>query len=190
MAIRDPAATRQRIVDAARLVFAEHGLAGARVDMIAAAAHTSKERLYANFRTKEELFQLVLGKSVEQWLNAVPFTVEALADYGAALFDYFSEHEIDARLILWGQLASRSSSGLFQEAQELLASRGAEVVEAQQRGVVDASWDPFDLFGMIYGVAMSWIINPNEPTAAFVALDEQRRRSDIVRVTVAKLVRP
>jgi len=190
MAIRDPKATRQRIVDAARLVFAEHGLAGARVDMIAAAAHTSKERLYANFRTKEEIFQLVLGTSVEQWLNAVPFTVNDLPGYAVALFGHFSKNEIDARLILWGQLASRSSSGLFQEAQELLASRAAEVVEAQKLGVIDADWDAFDLFGMIYGVAMSWIINPNEPTPAFVEASEQKRRSEIVRATVAKLVRP
>jgi len=188
MAIRDPEATRRRVIDAGRQVFAEHGLAGARVDAIAAAAQTSKERLYANFRTKDELFQLVLGESVEEWLTAVPFTVDDLPGYAAALFDHLCHHDIDARLILWGQLANRSTSGLMETGEELIASRGAEVARAQESGTVNADWDPADLFVMIYGVVMSWIINPGTPALPHVTAGEQRRRREIVRSTVALLV--
>ena len=55
--------TRRRILAAATAEFAEHGLAGARVDRIAAAAACSKERLYAHYGDKESLFTAVLNAS-------------------------------------------------------------------------------------------------------------------------------
>jgi len=54
------AATRQRILDAALGEFAEKGLAGARVDEIAARAGANKRMLYAHFGSKEELWLVVL----------------------------------------------------------------------------------------------------------------------------------
>ena len=54
------AATRQRILDAALTEFAEKGLAGARVDEIAARAGANKRMLYAHFGSKEELWLVVL----------------------------------------------------------------------------------------------------------------------------------
>jgi AcrR family transcriptional regulator len=53
-------ATRQRILDAATTEFAAHGLAGARVDEIAARANANKRMLYAYFGGKEELWLTVL----------------------------------------------------------------------------------------------------------------------------------
>ena len=54
------AATRQRILDAALAEFAEKGLAGSRVDEIAARAGANKRMLYAHFGSKEELWLVVL----------------------------------------------------------------------------------------------------------------------------------
>lgn len=54
------AATRQRILDAAQAEFADKGLAGARVDEIAARAGANKRMLYAHFGSKEELWLTVL----------------------------------------------------------------------------------------------------------------------------------
>jgi len=53
-------ATRQRILDAALAEFAEKGMAGARVDEIAARASANKRMLYAHFGSKEELWLTVL----------------------------------------------------------------------------------------------------------------------------------
>jgi AcrR family transcriptional regulator len=53
-------ATRQRILDAALAEFAEKGLAGSRVDEIAARAGANKRMLYAHFGSKEELWLTVL----------------------------------------------------------------------------------------------------------------------------------
>src|SRR5918995_6729413 len=53
-------ATRQRILDAALAEFAAKGLAGARVDEIAARAGANKRMLYAHFGNKEDLWLTVL----------------------------------------------------------------------------------------------------------------------------------
>jgi AcrR family transcriptional regulator len=56
-------ATRQRILDAALAEFAEKGLAGSRVDDIAARAGANKRMLYAHFGSKEELWLTVLERA-------------------------------------------------------------------------------------------------------------------------------
>lgn len=56
-------ATRQRILDAALADFAAKGLAGARVDEIAARAGVNKRMLYAHFGSKEALWLVVLERA-------------------------------------------------------------------------------------------------------------------------------
>ncbi|WP_431282392.1 TetR family transcriptional regulator [Humitalea sp. 24SJ18S-53] len=60
------AATRQRILDAALVEFAANGLAGARVDEIAARADANKRMIYAYFGSKEDLWLAVLETAYAQ----------------------------------------------------------------------------------------------------------------------------
>ena len=53
-----------RILDAAREVFLERGLAGASMDEIAGLARAGKPTIYARFPTKEALFTAVVMRSV------------------------------------------------------------------------------------------------------------------------------
>ncbi len=57
---RDGERTRKAILAAATKDFASKGFHGARIDAIARRAGANKERIYANFGNKEELFQEVL----------------------------------------------------------------------------------------------------------------------------------
>ena len=57
---RDPDATRLRILAAAKHEFARKGLAGARIDAIAARAKSNKRMLYHYFGNKEDLFTRTL----------------------------------------------------------------------------------------------------------------------------------
>jgi len=57
---RDADATKARILAAAKAEFASLGLAGARVDEIAARAEANKRMIYHYFGSKEDLFQAVL----------------------------------------------------------------------------------------------------------------------------------
>ena len=54
-----------RILEAARLVFLERGLAGASIDEIAARAGAGKPTIYARFPGKEALFAAVVMREVE-----------------------------------------------------------------------------------------------------------------------------
>jgi AcrR family transcriptional regulator len=60
---RDAAATRERILTAARSEFAKKGLGGARVDEIAERANINKRMLYVYFGNKENLFLAVLEEA-------------------------------------------------------------------------------------------------------------------------------
>ena len=57
---RDAEATRRRILAAAKREFAENGLRGARVDIIAERADANKRMIYHYFGNKEALFRTVL----------------------------------------------------------------------------------------------------------------------------------
>jgi len=52
--------TRERILDSATALFAKKGLNGATVDEIAAHAKVNKQRIYAYFGSKNQLFEAVL----------------------------------------------------------------------------------------------------------------------------------
>ena len=84
-----------RILDAAREVFLEHGLAGASMDEIAGVARAGKPTIYARFPTKEALFTAVVMRSmadkIAQFENYVPTgeTVEErLASVGATALQW------------------------------------------------------------------------------------------------------
>jgi AcrR family transcriptional regulator len=63
---RDPEGMRLRILEAAKQEFAAHGLAGARVDRIAAQAGANKRMLYYHVGNKEDLYLAVLEGAYEK----------------------------------------------------------------------------------------------------------------------------
>src|SRR5258708_34376716 len=63
---RDPEGMRLRILEAAKQEFAAHGLAGARVDRIAANAGANKRMLYYHVGKKDELYLAVLEGAYEK----------------------------------------------------------------------------------------------------------------------------
>jgi AcrR family transcriptional regulator len=73
----------QRILDAARQVFLEHGLAGASIDEIAALARAGKPTIYARFPGKEALFTEVVMRNVTDTIAR--FEAAALTAIGATI---------------------------------------------------------------------------------------------------------
>jgi AcrR family transcriptional regulator len=97
----DSAATRVRLLDAAFQEFSERGLAGARVDRIAAAASANKQAIYAYFGSKENLFDAVLGDRLSVLADTVPYTPDDLPGYAGALFDALNATPSLLRLTRW-----------------------------------------------------------------------------------------
>ncbi len=97
---------KTRIFAAAIAVFAEHGLAGARMEQIAGEAQTTKRMVVYYFKTKEQLYQAVLHyvytriRETEQQLgleNQPP--VEALVQLVKWSVRYHAEHADFMRII-------------------------------------------------------------------------------------------
>ncbi|MFD4959351.1 TetR/AcrR family transcriptional regulator [Microbacterium sp. NPDC058389] len=100
----DTERTKQLLLDAATAEFSEHGLAGARVDRIAAAAGVNKERIYQYFGKKDELFATVLAEVLRESMDAVAPVgsgPEAAGDYAGRLFDHHLADGVIPRLIFW-----------------------------------------------------------------------------------------
>ncbi|MEV0716013.1 TetR family transcriptional regulator [Asanoa sp. NPDC050611] len=110
MAPYDSAATRTRLLDAAYAEFVERGLAGARVDRIAAAAAANKQAIYAYFGSKDALFDAVLAGRLRVLADLVPFRADDLPGYSGALFDRFADDPGLLRLVQWKTLERPEAS--------------------------------------------------------------------------------
>jgi TetR/AcrR family transcriptional regulator len=96
---RDPAATRKKLLTAARREFAGSGLAGARVDEIATRAGVNKQLVYHYFGDKDALYLAVLewvyeeirAKERELNLDGLP-PEQAIKKLIESSFDYLAAH--------------------------------------------------------------------------------------------------
>jgi TetR/AcrR family transcriptional regulator len=96
---RNPEATRQKLLVAARREFADSGLAGARVDEIATRAGVNKQLVYHYFGDKDSLYLAVLEwvyqeiRAQEHKLNLAGLPPErAIRKLIESSFDYLDAH--------------------------------------------------------------------------------------------------
>src|SRR4051812_6951300 len=100
----DAHATRQRLLTAASAEFAEHGIAGARADRIAAAAKSNKAQIYHYCGSKDVLFDAVFDNLVTATVRATPLDPADLPGYAAGLFDGYERDPQIPRLATWYRL--------------------------------------------------------------------------------------
>jgi AcrR family transcriptional regulator len=176
---------RERILQAAHEEFAERGLSGARIDTIARSAEASKERLYAHFKTKRDLFDAALGASVDRWVAAVPFDPRDLPTWASRLYLHFSLHQDDARLLLWGQIegVTLASPGVVDH--EALEARRAGVRAAQAEGFISNDWRVDEVLTMSFGLVLAWFVTP---VTTNVHLEDTERRAVVVGEAVTRLL--
>ena len=98
------AETRRRLLAAATEEFAARGIAGARVDRIAAEAGANKSLIYSYFGSKDGLFTAVYDAQVAMTLDAVPFDATDLPGYAGRLFDYHRDFPTVYKLTAWARL--------------------------------------------------------------------------------------
>ncbi|RVW06659.1 TetR/AcrR family transcriptional regulator [Rhodococcus spongiicola] len=151
--------TRGRIVEAATAEFARHGVAGARIDRIAKSARTSKERVYAYFRSKEELYGFVAARELDAVAEATQMDPADLPGYAGRVHDYFVANPDNLRLMRWGQLefADTGSDGA---ARDTVSRKAEKLRRAQREGLLDPSWDPLDILVFVNQLAMAWADQP------------------------------
>ncbi|MGO2310610.1 TetR family transcriptional regulator [Brachybacterium tyrofermentans] len=149
------AATRQRIVDAATEEFAQHGIAGARVERIVAAARTNKAQLYDYFGNKDGLFDAIFRDSLERIVEVVPIDSSDLPDWAVRLYDEYVEQPSLIRLATWTRLERRPEGHLVEDADRLDDRKLAFIADGQAAGTICAG-DPFDIMAMVISMSMAW----------------------------------
>jgi AcrR family transcriptional regulator len=119
---QDPEGTQNNIIEIATREFAEYGLAGARIDEIAAKTKSSKRMIYYYFGDKEGLYLRVLEAAYRK-VRAVEATLhlddlapaEALRRLVEFTFDHHNSNEPFIRLVMienihHGEYLSRSKA--------------------------------------------------------------------------------
>ena len=193
---RDASATRARIFTAASDEFAQHGIAGARVDRIAKSAQANKAQIYEYFGPKEELFETVLEHELLRLITEVttPETSEDIPEFVGKAFDFHAAHPNLVKLLHWEALyfgdkqvpGEKGRTAFYNERSERLG-------KALVNSVRDTKLDPRHLHFILVSLATSWFAMPqlarfhlNEDPFSERSLEEQRRH--IVELTTRILL--
>jgi AcrR family transcriptional regulator len=166
----DPARTMADILEVATREFADKGLAGARIDVIAEAMRTSKRMIYYYFGSKEGLYLAVLEESyrriraieAQALLDDLP-PEDALRKLVGHTVDYQREHPEFVRLVQSENIerAQHLARSTVIRSLNATAIEGLrKVIERGQRsGVFRAGLDPVDLHMSISALAVFNVAN-------------------------------
>jgi TetR/AcrR family transcriptional regulator len=168
--VRNPEASRAKILDAARIEFVTHGLSGGRVDRIAEQSGVNKNLIYHYFGSKDALYLAVLeriyadlrARQQDQDLRGLP-PVEGMKRLVSNTFDHFVATPDLIRLmsienIHYGEHLKNSRTtkmlyGGLLDTIRILLKRG------QEEGVFRGDVDAVDLYLSISGLAYFFLSN-------------------------------
>ncbi|WP_067860694.1 TetR/AcrR family transcriptional regulator [Nocardia shimofusensis] len=179
-------ATRDRILAAAKAEFAEFGVAGARINRIAMAARASKDRLYAYFPGKDELYAAVTQRWAAQTTAETALSADDLPGYVGRLFDHFMANPDNARLQAWADLEPAAHEAVVEILRAEVAPKLAEVRRGQAAGTVTTEFHPITLLRILTDMART------SATHAVQATDEASRAAQREAIVLAarRLVEP
>jgi AcrR family transcriptional regulator len=146
---------RDRVLAAAFTEFAARGVAGARIDRIAAEAQTSKERVYTYFRSKHDLYTAVVDAQVPFIVGSVTLDVTDVPRYVGDLFDFFAGHPQHLRFIRWGRLETDGPP--TPGADDALVAKIRTIADAQSEGLLPADLSALDTLVLITELASNWL---------------------------------
>ena len=188
---RDAAASRQRLLAAATSEFVNHGVAGARVDRIAAAASANKRLIYDHFGDKDGLFDAVLDHFTEHAVDAVPIDASDLPAYAGRLFDYHVDHPDLLRLVTWARLEGRMTVSAQTQRRASYRRRVHAIEQAQRNGAVTSAVQASHLLDLIESLAVGWTAAARSLLATPRQLKAERStQRDAIIEAVRRIVDP
>jgi AcrR family transcriptional regulator len=165
--------TRERLVEAAKEIFEEHGFLNARISDIAERAGQSHGSFYYYFQSKEEIFREVAA-AVDQRLFA-PLTDVILADNGLppqqrireAMRRHLESYKQEARIMGLIEHVSRFDpqvNALRLARHQRHTEQVADIIrQLQRRKLADTKLDPMltaaALGGLTYRFAEMWLVH-------------------------------
>jgi AcrR family transcriptional regulator len=184
----DSETTQNRILEAAIHEFAAHGIAGARVERIAQLASTSKERLYAYFRSKKTLYWHVAENELSRLAQATKLDVADLPEYAGRLFDYYEDHPESYRLIAWGQLEASETGESSAQWKTIVEEKVRKIAGAQEENLIDPTWSAFEILALVSQTAATWALPRDSMGEGQDEWAGRARRRTVVVEAVRRLV--
>jgi AcrR family transcriptional regulator len=135
-AVRDAAATRRRILEAATAEFAAAGLAGGRIGRIAERARANQRMIYAYYGNKDGLFNAVLEHHILIAQDSVAFDATDLPGYAQQVFDVYRTQPNLVRLALWQALERPDLMQSLAPVARTMKDKVAAIARAQSAGQV------------------------------------------------------
>ncbi len=196
--IRDAERTRRAILDAAEIEFADKGLAGARVDVIAEEACANKRMLYYYFGSKEDLYMAVLERAYgamrerERELNFTDLEpLDAIRTLVEFKFDYYVTNPriiplLAAENMNGGKYLKRSRR-LRDMHLSLIGMIRKVLAAGERQGVIRPGIDPFQLYVSFSALSYFYFSNAATLSTAFgrdlmSAAERKVRRAHAVEV--------
>jgi AcrR family transcriptional regulator len=185
---RDAEETRQRLLKAAIAEFSAYGIAGARIDRIAATAPANKALIYAYFGNKEQLFDAAFDLLTNRAVDEVPIDVDDLPAYAGRLFDRFWQAPEVVRMSAWHRLERGEEQAIPALVLQAHRAKIALLVQAQEDGKIPRLIPAAGLLSLIMVIATVWTdANPDFASVKFVTTKKSRRL--VVTEAVRQLVR-
>lgn len=152
--------SRQRILEAARLAFSEHGFAGASLESVAQLAGCTKGLVVHYYGGKQKLWQAVvdyytgMAKASEFVHSDANIDQPQLAEYLMRTFRFFQTHPDYTQIA--NQIVADKSGAVPPEMLALLQDVSGAFTKAQQSGVLRDDIDPRHAQLMSYSLISSW----------------------------------
>lgn len=203
---RDAAATRARILEAARAAFAREGFAGARVEQIARGAATNVQMIYRYFGDKEGLYRAVLDatyghlRRLEQGLDLTALgPVDGLRRLVEFTFDYLRDTPEFVAIIrnenMAGASFARQMPQIHDSVHPLVEAIDDLLARGRTAGVFTAHMDAVDLYITILSLCITHV-SQRETLSVLFSRDFSdpawlaRRRAQVVAIVIAYLTAP
>jgi TetR/AcrR family transcriptional regulator len=175
---RDPEGTRRKLLAAAKMEFANKGLAGARVNAIAARARLNKQLVYHYFGSKEKLYVAVLEDAYAAFRAreaALPTRKlepeEAVVRLAGLLFDSFRDLREEVAVIADENIHQarhvRNSERVKQLHQPLILMMEDIVTRGERKGVFRRGIEPIRLFILLLSLSGVYVSNKHTLSAVF-----------------------
>jgi TetR/AcrR family transcriptional regulator len=148
-----PEESRAAILKAAINEFAENGIAGARTDAIAHAAHVNKALLYYYFKDKEAIYQAVLDQVFTGLRDEVVPTLEGdlpprkkVLNYLGAYFDYIAANPRIPRVVQgeWVRSGGNRTAQMQRVAREYFRPIYLKLAEVLREGIAAGEFRPIN----------------------------------------------
>ena len=184
----DADATRKRLLDAAMKEFGAYGIAGARVDRIAAEAASNKAQIYHYFGSKDQLFDAVFNQLVVRTTAETPIDATDLPEYAGKLFDGFEQYPEVQRLATWYRLERAGSDEPLELIMQSNAHKVEAIAKAQKDGLIPAKYEPIVLLALVLQLSALWTgLTPEY--AMLVSRTSAAERRKVVTDAVAALLK-